>query len=109
MRWSDESVMMPADSTGAAHCNDRRISARPTGSLGKMLHHLEAEAEGATPAFLLRCMSPFVARTGSSSRRQRRSGSGAERNRASGDDAELMRARAPRLLDSGRAAGDLRS
>jgi hypothetical protein len=37
------------------------ISARPAGSSGKMLHHLGAQAEGATPAFLLQRISPFMA------------------------------------------------
>jgi hypothetical protein len=34
------------------------ISARPAGSLGKMLHQFREQAEGATSRFLLRCMSP---------------------------------------------------
>jgi hypothetical protein len=37
------------------------ISARPAGSLGKMLHQLRDHTEGAIPTFLLQRMSPFMA------------------------------------------------
>jgi hypothetical protein len=50
----------PADGTRAA-ITMIGISARPACSSGKMLHHLRAQAEGPTPAILLRRMSPFLA------------------------------------------------
>jgi hypothetical protein len=38
-----------------------KISARPAGSLGKMLHHLREHAEGAMSTFLSQRISPFMA------------------------------------------------
>jgi hypothetical protein len=51
IRWSDESVM-PADSTGAAHCNDRGFRHAPLAAWN-MLHQLRGQTEGALPGFLL--------------------------------------------------------